>query len=110
MRSLHSYNTICILATVHIWSYKLEWYTSTFILKDLCEIFAFFLKVHLGTCNLLLAQYISETVIVPDIQTRPKHVYRVMQVNIVILWYLYCHYHNGHIFSDMIQFSVLQGA
>ena len=72
--------------------------------------FVFFLKIHLGTCNLLLVQYIYETVIVPDIQTHPKHVYRVMWVNIVILRYLYCHHHNGHIFSDMIQFSVLQGA
>ena len=72
--------------------------------------FVFFLKIHLGTCNLSLVQYIYETVIVPDIQTHPKHVYRVMWVNIGILQYLYCHHHNGHIFSDMIQFSVLQGA
>ena len=85
MRRLHSYNTICVLATVHIWSCKLEWYTSTFILQGLCEIFAFFLKIHLSTCNLSLVQYIYETVIVPDIQTHPKHVYRVMWVNIVIL-------------------------
>ena len=98
MRSLHSYNTICVLATVHIWSCKLEWYTSTVILQGLYEIFAFFLKIYLGTCNLSLVQYIYETVIVPDIKTRPKHVYRVMWVHIVILWYLYCHHHNGYIF------------
>ena len=110
MRSLHSYNTISVLAIVHIWSYKLEWYTATFILQGLCEMFVFFLKIHLGTCNLSLVQYIYETVIVPDIQTHPKHVYRMMWVNIVILQYLYCHHHNGHIISDMIQFSVLQGA
>ena len=84
MRGLHSYNTICVLATGHIWSCKLEWYTFTFILQDLHEIFAFFLKIHLGTCNLSLVQYIYETVIVLDVQTHPKHVYRVMWVNIVI--------------------------
>ena len=107
MRSLHSYNTVCVLAIVHLWSCKLKWYTFIFILQDLHEIFSCFLKIHLGTCNLSLVQYIYETVIVYDIQTHPKHVYRVIvgkHSN------LYCHHHNGHIFPDMIQFSVLQGA
>ena len=62
MRSLHSCITICVLATVHIWSCKLEWYTCTFILQGLCEMFTFFSKfiwvsvfiigsIHIWNCN-----------------------------------------------------------
>ena len=62
----------------------------------------------MGTCNLYLIQYICQTPIVVDIQTKSKHVDRVIGVDIVILQYVYCHDDDRNNFSDMTQFSVLQ--
>ena len=86
MRSLHSCITICVLATVHI-SCHAGWSDILVLLycKVCVKFLHFFLKIHLGTHHVSLVQYIYETVIVPDIQTHPKHVYRVMWVNIVLL-------------------------
>ena len=80
------------------------------MLKYLNEISSLFIKIHLGTCNLSLIQYISITPTTVDIQTQSKHFDRVIGVDIVILQYVCCHDHDNNNFLDMIQFSVLQEA
>ena len=58
------------------------------MLQCLTEITSLFIKIHLGTCNLSLIQYICHPPTVVDIQTQSTHVDSVIGVDIVILHYV----------------------